>query len=88
MEPEQVSPDWGAALEAWCVEQALDTLGREGALEVSSVELAQPVLAGYSRPANVGRQHRTHLAVRTGDTVRRADARNPGPKRHTGGQER
>ena len=48
--------DWGDALEAGCVEQAPDTLGRGGALEVSSIEPAQPVLLdGYFRPANAGR---------------------------------
>ena len=38
VEPEQVSPDWG------------DALDRGGALEVSNVELAQPVLAGCPLP--------------------------------------
>jgi hypothetical protein len=55
VELDQVSPDWGDALEAWCVKQAPDILGHGGALEVSSVELAQPVLAGWlSSPGKCG----------------------------------
>jgi hypothetical protein len=85
MVPALVVPGWGHEPHGEGEEQEQGVLDRGGVLEVWSVELTQPVLAGCLQGAGT---RRTGLCRLTRDTVRKAGTGYPGPRRYTGDQER
>ena len=77
---------WGHAPQSECGEQAQDVLGCGGILEVWSVELTQPVLAGcLYLPCKC--RLLAQDAQGCADSQYAEPAGYPGPRRYTGDQE-